>query len=170
MITKWRRVVQKKPLFGAVVRRGVYYTDDKCACCIFKRYKPRPPYPSIFPVSSGWLLRQPLRLLRQLCRIKPQSTYIHRVQISVWLASSELLTPHPLSTQRVCPQPAPKAGGTQDTLAVRCGGGGSIFRKTSDIGLASYSIILLRINHTLCALHFDHGPRATAVAVFSIGS
>jgi hypothetical protein len=26
------------------------------------------------------------------------------------LASSELLTPHPLSTQRVCPLPAPKAG------------------------------------------------------------
>jgi hypothetical protein len=27
------------------------------------------------------------------------------------LASSKLLTPQPLSTQRVCPTPAPKAGG-----------------------------------------------------------
>jgi hypothetical protein len=35
------------------------------------------------------------------------------------------LTPHPFSTQRVCPPHAPKAGGY--TLAGRCGGGGSIF-------------------------------------------
>jgi hypothetical protein len=27
------------------------------------------------------------------------------------MASSELLTPHPLTTQRVCPPPAPKGGG-----------------------------------------------------------
>ncbi len=47
------------------------------------------------------------------------------------------LTPHPLSTQRVCFPPAPKAGGY--TLARRL-----IFRKTPDIGLASYSIIPLR--------------------------
>ncbi len=42
--------------------------------------------------------------------------------------------PHPLSTQRVCPPPAPKG--------VR--GRGSLFRKTPDTGLASYSIIPLR--------------------------
>ncbi len=53
--------------------------------------------------------------------------------------------PHPLSTQRLCPPPTPKAGG--DThRAVRGWGGGniSVFWKTADIGLASYSIIPLR--------------------------
>jgi hypothetical protein len=52
--------------------------------------------------------------------------------------------PTPLSTQRVCPPPAPKAGGAHYTLAGRWGGGGSVFWKTPDIGLASYSIISLR--------------------------
>ncbi len=38
------------------------------------------------------------------------------------LASPELLTPHPLSTQRVCPPSAPKAGGILTPRAVRgCG-------------------------------------------------
>jgi hypothetical protein len=50
--------------------------------------------------------------------------------------------PHPLSTQRVCPPPRTKAGGVHTRRAVR--GWGSIFRKTPDIGLASYSIISLR--------------------------
>jgi hypothetical protein len=36
------------------------------------------------------------------------------------------------------------------TLAGRCGGGKSIFRKTPDIGLASYSIILLRSRISVC--------------------
>jgi hypothetical protein len=40
------------------------------------------------------------------------------------LVSSELLTPHPLSTQRVCPPPASKAGGGRYILARRSGGGG----------------------------------------------
>ncbi len=48
----------------------------------------------------------------------------------------------PLHPASVSP-PAPKAGGGY-TLARRWGGGGSIFRKTPDIGLASYSIIPLR--------------------------
>ncbi len=49
------------------------------------------------------------------------------------------VTPHPLSTQRVYPTPAPRTprGGE--------GVGGSIFWKTPDIGLASYSIIPLRL-------------------------
>jgi hypothetical protein len=50
------------------------------------------------------------------------------------------------TVQRVCPPPALKAG---YTLAGRWGGGGSIFRKTPDIGLASYSIIPLRFHAML---------------------
>ncbi len=49
--------------------------------------------------------------------------------------------PPPLHPASVSP-PAPKGGGY--TFAGRWGGGGSIFRKTPDIGLASYSIISLR--------------------------
>ncbi len=67
----------------------------------------------------------------------PQSTYICRVQSCVWRLP-KYWPPTPLSTQRVCPLPAPKAGGHSP------GGGGSIFWKTTDIGLASYSIISLR--------------------------
>jgi hypothetical protein len=52
------------------------------------------------------------------------------------------IDPHPLSTQRVCPPPAPKAVGVHTRRAMRVAG--SIFRKTADIGLASYSIIPLR--------------------------
>jgi hypothetical protein len=48
------------------------------------------------------------------------------------------IDPHPLSTQRVCPPPATKAGGTQSPGGE--GVGGLIFWKTPDIGLASYSI------------------------------
>jgi len=61
------------------------------------------------------------------------------------LASSKILTPQPLSTQRICPYPVPKAGG-YTTLAGKWGSGRSIFWKTPDIGLASYSIISLRYN------------------------
>ncbi len=59
------------------------------------------------------------------------------VQSCVWRLL-KYWPPTPLSTQRVCPPPAPKAGGHSP------GGGGSIYWKTTDIGLASYSIISLR--------------------------
>jgi len=62
-------------------------------------------------------------------------TYVEYRAVS---ASSKILTPTPLSAQRVCPPPAPY------TLAGCEGGGGSIFWKTPDIGLASYTIISLR--------------------------
>jgi hypothetical protein len=45
--------------------------------------------------------------------------------------------PTPLSTRRVCPPPATKLGGTHSQGGE--GGGGSIFWKMKDIGLASYS-------------------------------
>jgi hypothetical protein len=73
----------------------------------------------------------------------PQSTHICRVQSCVWRLS-KYLPPTALSTQRVCPPPAPKAGGTHSP-----GGGGSIFWKTPDIRLASYSIISLRFTPML---------------------
>jgi hypothetical protein len=73
----------------------------------------------------------------------PQSTYIYRVQSSVWRLWN-YWPPHPLSTQRVhVSSPRTKGGGYR--LAGRWGGGGSIFRKTPNIGLASYSIIPLRL-------------------------
>ncbi len=74
------------------------------------------------------------------------------------LVSSELLAPHPLSTQRVCPPPAPKAEGTH-SLAGRWGGGGSIFWKTQDIGLASYIIIPLRVRPSACQCQSRYSPR-----------
>ncbi len=74
--------------------------------------------------------------------------YLHMQNTELCLASSKILTPtppHPLSTQRVCPPPAPKEGGGTHQPGSE-GGGGSIFWKTTDIGLVSYSIISLRIS------------------------
>jgi hypothetical protein len=56
--------------------------------------------------------------------IRLPTKYLHIQSTEQCLASSKLLTPHPLSTQRVCPPPAPKAGGGGYTLAGRLGGGG----------------------------------------------
>jgi hypothetical protein len=69
----------------------------------------------------------------------PQSTYIRRVQSCV-CRLPKYWPPTPLSTQRVCPPPALKAGGTH--LPDGDGGGESIFWKTPAIGLASYSTII----------------------------
>jgi hypothetical protein len=41
--------------------------------------------------------------------------YLHIQSAEQCLESSELLTPHPLSSQRVCPPPAPKTGGGVNT-------------------------------------------------------
>jgi hypothetical protein len=72
------------------------------------------------------------------------------------LASSKILTPapHPLSTQRVCPPPAPKAvGGGGYTLAgERLGGGGH------SIGLLQYNLskaLRIRIRIDLALLDPD---------------
>jgi hypothetical protein len=51
------------------------------------------------------------------------------------LASSEILTPHPLTGRRVCTTPPLVRG--EDTLAEWRGGGGSIVRKTPDTALYS---------------------------------
>jgi hypothetical protein len=55
---------------------------------------------------------------------QPQSTNICRVQSGVWRLPN--IDPHPLSSQSVCPPPAPKAGGYSGdwgTLAGRTRGG-----------------------------------------------
>jgi hypothetical protein len=72
--------------------------------------------------------------------------YLCRVQSYVWRLP-KYWPPIPLSTQRVCPPPAPKAGGTHSPGGE--GRGGSIFWKTPDMGLASYSIISLRFSPSL---------------------
>jgi hypothetical protein len=63
-----------------------------------------------------------------------QSTFICRVQNSVCVFQN--IDPTPPLPQRVCPPPAFGAGGGHTRR--------SIFWKTPDIGLASYSIIPLR--------------------------
>jgi len=75
---------------------------------------------------------------------QPQSTYICRVQSCVWLLP-KYWPPTPSPPSECVLPPNPKTGG--HTLAGRWGGGGSIFWKTPDIGLASYSIISLRCQH-----------------------
>ncbi len=59
----------------------------------------------------------------------------------LFLSSSKILTPPPipLSARRACPPPATKAGGTHSRGGE--GDGGSIFWKTREIGLPSYSKI-----------------------------
>ncbi len=134
----------------------LYYTG-KWACCIFKRYKPRPPYPSLFGLSSGWQLRlshyvywgNSVGLTHKVLK------YIEYRSVSGVFRTID--SPPPLHPASVSSTRTKGGGGVGYTLAWRWGGGGSIFRKTPDIGLASYSIMLLWINHSLSALHFDHG-------------
>jgi hypothetical protein len=64
----------------------------------------------------------------------PQSTYF------TVRGQSKILTPHPHSPPGECVIPALVAGGGQ-TRRAEMGGGGSIFWKTREIGLPSYSKI-----------------------------
>ncbi len=81
---------------------------------------------------------------------QPQSTYIFKVRC---LASSKILTPNPPLHPASVSSPRTKGGGY--TLAGRWGGGGSIFWKTPDIGLASYSLIPLRGQQTFTVQQFN---------------
>jgi hypothetical protein len=65
----------------------------------------------------------------------PITKLLHIWSTEQFLASAELLTPHPLSPQRVCPPPAPKA--------VR---GWGVNTSEDAIGLASYSIFPLHFH------------------------
>jgi hypothetical protein len=69
--------------------------------------------------------------------------HIGRVQSCV-MRLPKYWPPTPFSTRRVCPPPATKAVHTR--VAERGGGGGSIFWKTKDIGLASYSNNLFTVS------------------------
>ena len=77
--------------------------------------------------------------------LSSQSTYMRRLQSCAWRLP-KYWPPTPLSTQRVCPPPAPKAGGGGVPPRRRCGGWGAMFWKTPAIGLASYSLISLRLS------------------------
>ncbi len=75
--------------------------------------------------------------LFQNCLVNPQSTYICRVQSSVWRLP-QYWPPTPLSAQRVGPPPPHhRGGGGGYALAGRWGGGGSI---TSCIGILQYNL------------------------------
>jgi hypothetical protein len=87
-------------------------------------------------------IRLPL-LIDKLCGIHSPVTYaVPRFCVIIdvlyckrpiqCLASSKLLTPHPLTARRVC-----TPGGWEDTLARGRGGGGSIFWNTPDTALNS---------------------------------
>ncbi len=81
----------------------------------------------------------------------PQRTYTYRVQSSVWrLPNYWPPTPSPPS-ECVLP-PVPKPVGTHSPGGE--GVGGSIFQKTPDIGLSSYSIIPLRFLSVLIIVRY----------------
>ncbi len=65
--------------------------------------------------------------------------YLHIKSTEQCLASSELLTPHPLSTQRVCLPPAPKAGGVHTCQGVKGWGVNSSEDARHWIGLLQYN-------------------------------
>ncbi len=69
-------------------------------------------------------------LFHEYERVKSWRDYYRKRPI-LCIASSKILTPHPLSARRVCPPPPPPNKGVE--------GGGVNIWKTRDIGLASYS-------------------------------
>ncbi len=97
---------------------------------------------------------------REIITVRGQS-YFSRLPI-YW-------PPIPLSARRVCPPPATKAGGTQSPGGE--GDGGSIFWKTREIGLPSYSnnLSTVYIVHRkdgslhLCIICISHAPKVTSV-------
>jgi hypothetical protein len=82
-----------------------------------------------------------------LCLSHKVLTYIEYSAVS---GVFRTIDPHPLSPQRVCPPPAPKAGGGHTRRAVRGWGVNMYFgrRQTLDWPLTDYSIIPLRFEYT----------------------
>ncbi len=76
---------------------------------------------------------------RLTLRITEYCTYFTARGQSYFSRLPRYWAPNPLSARRVCPPPATKAGGTHSPG--REGDGGSIFWKTREIGLPSYSKI-----------------------------
>ncbi len=82
-----------------------------------------------------------------------QSTYIHRIQSSVWrLPNYWLPVPTPSPPSECVLPPHQRRWGTHSPGGE--GVGGSLFRKMSDIGLASYSIIPLLTTFTVQYLEY----------------
>jgi hypothetical protein len=78
-------------------------------------------------------------MLRKLSESASIIKYLHLQSTQLCLASSKILTPTPLSTQRVCPPPHHRRG---DTHSPRGGGGGvNIFEDARHwIGLLQYNL------------------------------
>ncbi len=71
----------------------------------------------------------------------PPTKYLRMQSTEQCLASSKILIPHPLSTQRVCPPPAPKAGETLHTHRAVRGWGVNILEDARHwIGLLLYNL------------------------------
>ncbi len=95
----------------------------------------------IATLERNFASRTDLRVWFTIHGMRAQSTYIYRVQSSVWrLPNYWPPTPSPPSE---CVLPPHQRRGVHTRQGV--GDVVSIFRKTPDIGLASYSIIPLRM-------------------------
>ncbi len=82
-----------------------------------------------------------------------KTSYLHKLLTNVEYRAVSIvfqnIDPPPPSPPSECVLPSHQRRGVHTRRAVR-GGGGSIFRKTRDIGLASYSIISLRLSLSIC--------------------
>ncbi len=83
-------------------------------------------------------------------RLQPTDTFSHKVLTYIYcteqcLVSSELKTPHPVSSLHPASVSSPRTKGGGVRTRRPAMGWGSIFWKAPDIGLASYSIIPLRL-------------------------
>jgi hypothetical protein len=87
-------------------------------------------------------------------------TYVEYKAVS---GVSQNIDPPPPSPPRECVLPPHQSRG-EDTLAGRWEGGGSIFWKTPDIELASYSIIPLRSSSTIPAPEITEAEAKAVVA------
>ncbi len=114
-----RFFTSQRALLPSIGKRPTYLTSAclyvALHCCM------RSPMAIMLSVNSA--------LLKWSVSVYQRGFDIGRVQSCV-LRIPKYWPPTPLSTRRVCPPPAVRRGG---------GGGGSIFWKTQDIGLASYS-------------------------------
>jgi hypothetical protein len=91
--------------------------------------------------SLGKVVHTVKRTGTYTAKVPPQE--LHKIAVH---ARAVIHPPPPLHPASVS---SPRTQGRGYTLAGRWGDGGSIFRKTPDIGLASYSIIPLRGARTM---------------------
>ncbi len=83
---------------------------------------------------------------RAMWEVRAQSTYLYRdIEYRAVSGVFRNIDPQPPLHPAIVSSPRTQRRGGGYTFSGRWGGGGSIFRKTPDIGLASYSIIPLRV-------------------------